>query len=303
MVPEETFQATWATLADCLEELAIEVERAREEAQEDFDNFSVDELSEMSDDQFDYSLYIQRSKLADLDLFSESISELDECIRERTVERVRELFTALESDWKRSTVSGECTITRWGQQEETPLLKAIDPLEDIWKEITSSLAILSLSNPVIIFSLPTSIIIPKLVVSVQQALIDIIERDPRRIFSISSRQFEEVIAEVFAKRGFDVELTKQTRDGGRDIVAIGSSMGIRHKYLIECKRYAPSRNVSIAAVQRLYGVKIAERANKAILATTSGFTRDAREFAHQHIWDIDLRAYDDIMAWIKTYRC
>jgi HJR/Mrr/RecB family endonuclease len=128
-----------------------------------------------------------------------------------------------------------------------------------------------------------------------------IAKSPRLIHQISPRQFEEIVAELFAMNGYKVELTKMTRDGGRDIVAIYETMGISTKYLIECKRYAMSNKVSLGLVQRLFGVMVAEQANKAILATTSTFTKDARFFANTHMWDLDLKDYNDILMWINSY--
>lgn len=177
-------------------------------------------------------------------------------------------------------------------------------LESEFEEIESYLDILNVPPSRIIY-LPKHDIIytPQLIREVHSELINLIARNPKLLYEISPRKFEEIIAELFFKKGFDVELTKQTRDGGRDIVAISKEMDVRTKYIIECKRYAIENKVSIAVVQRLLGVKFAESANKAILATTSGFTKDARKFANSHVWDLDLKDYNDIMSWIKAYRC
>jgi restriction endonuclease Mrr len=78
-------------------------------------------------------------------------------------------------------------------------------------------------------------------------------------------------------------------------------MNISTKYLIECKRYAPNKSVGIEFVQRLFGVKMAERANKAILATTSCFTKPAIEFANNNIWDLELKDYSDIVSWLSQF--
>ena len=75
-------------------------------------------------------------------------------------------------------------------------------------------------------------------------------------------------------------------------------MDIPIKYIIECKKYSKQRKVSIAFVQRLLGVKIANSANKAILVTTSSFTKDALLFSKNHIWDIELKDYNDIVSWL-----
>ncbi|BBO74354.1 hypothetical protein DSCW_17710 [Desulfosarcina widdelii] len=134
------------------------------------------------------------------------------------------------------------------------------------------------------------------------SLITEITKDPRILYQISPRKFEEIIAKIFAKHGFKVELTKKTRDGGRDIIAIRADLGIKSKYIIECKRYAVSNPVRVDIVRNLYGVQTKEGANKSVLATTSFFTRDAKEFANAintTKWAMDLKNYSDIVRWIK----
>ena len=175
-------------------------------------------------------------------------------------------------------------------------------LEDEFEQIQSYLDVLSFEEGTLIYVPKRNLIhTPQLILEVNDDLIKKIAREPDLLFQISPRKFEEIIADVFFKRGFEIELTKSTRDGGRDIIAFYDHMNIKTKYLIECKRYAKTNKVSIGIVQRLFGVKMAEAANKAILATTSTFTRDARHFASSHVWDLDLKDYEHIMAWIKAY--
>ncbi len=83
----------------------------------------------------------------------------------------------------------------------------------------------------------------------------------------------------FSKYGFEVELTKRSRDGGRDIIAIQSILGIKSKFIIEFRCYSKENPVSVELVRSLHGVQMAEGANKSILATTSRFTPDAIKFA------------------------
>lgn len=169
-----------------------------------------------------------------------------------------------------------------------------------WDAIREALEALTLREPVLIFEPPApQIHVPQLIVGTHEHLIGLIKKDPTLVFGITPREFEELIAEIFARRGFAVELTKATRDGGRDVIAINRVMDVPFKCIIECKRYVPTQKVALGFVQRLYGVKMAEAANKAILATTSDFTQPARKFAEQHVWDLDLKAYSDIMSWIR----
>ena len=134
-------------------------------------------------------------------------------------------------------------------------------------------------------------------------LLQTIKKSPELIYGIQPRQFEELIAHIFSMHGFLVELTKKTRDGGRDIIAIRSDLDIKLKYLIECKRNSMDNPVSVDIVRALYGVQMQESANKSILATTSRFTADAMKFATEQNttkWGMDLKDINAIRNWIST---
>ncbi|MBY0569694.1 MAG: restriction endonuclease [Burkholderiaceae bacterium] len=133
-----------------------------------------------------------------------------------------------------------------------------------------------------------------------------IQSTPELIRSIDSRQFEELVAELFRNKGYQVELTKRTRDGGKDIIAISKdSLGIKLKYFIECKHYAETNKVGVEVVRALHGVKnTKDGPNKTIIATTSSFTADAVSFVESETtscWDITLADYNHIMSWINNY--
>lgn len=139
-----------------------------------------------------------------------------------------------------------------------------------WDSIERDLRFIARWESAVLFETePSPIIVPQLIVPAHEQLLNMLARDPRRLFGLAGREFEELISEIFARQGFAVELTQATRDGGRDIIAIRREVDIPLKFIIECKRCAPERKVSLGIVQRLYGVKMAEGASKAILATTS----------------------------------
>ncbi len=127
------------------------------------------------------------------------------------------------------------------------------------------------------------------------------EQNPELLAHIDSREFEEFIADLFKRQGFTVELTQKTRDGGRDIIAIRSDLGIKSKYIIECKRYTISNKVGVELVRQLYGVQQAEGANKSVIVTTSKFTSGAVDFANkeQTKWHMGLVDYKTLVDWIK----
>lgn len=142
--------------------------------------------------------------------------------------------------------------------------------------------------------------LPRIISIVNDKLISLLAREPGYLHRLSPRAFEEVVAEIFARQGFEVHLTKQTRDGGKDIIALYNKLGISTKYIIECKRYT-NKPIGIELVQRLAGVRHALSANKAILATTSRFTSPAMEWAKQEVnlWSLDLKDYEDIVSWLR----
>jgi len=135
---------------------------------------------------------------------------------------------------------------------------------------------------------------------INDKLIRHFSQSPNELKVINRRLFEELIAELFHGFGFEVELTKQTKDGGRDIVAIkNTEVGL--KYLIECKRPDPGNVVGIRPVRELYGVKQDEKASKAILATTTYFSPDALQFFDRNKWELEPKDFHGVMNWITEY--
>lgn len=137
---------------------------------------------------------------------------------------------------------------------------------------------------------------------VDQELVRRLAKHPTDLYRLSPRDFEKLVAELFRDRGWSVELTKQTRDGGSDIIAVRADMGLQFKLLIEAKRYRPDRPVGVGIVRELYAVRQLHHASKAVLATTSCFSEDAyREFASVMPWELELSDYQQILEWLKAY--
>jgi HJR/Mrr/RecB family endonuclease len=130
---------------------------------------------------------------------------------------------------------------------------------------------------------------------------------PKLMREITPREFEEVVSEIFRSKGFEVDLTQRTADGGKDIIAIHTdSLGIRNKYFIECKRYAEHKKVGVALVRALQGVKnTKDGPNKTILVTTSTFTQGAKNFVEHEAsskWDVTLADYNVLVGWLGEYK-
>jgi len=141
----------------------------------------------------------------------------------------------------------------------------------------------------------------KEIIVVQDTLLTDLKRRPEDLHRLSPRQFEVVVAEILRDRGFQVQLTNQTRDGGKDIIAsLNSELG-ELLILVEAKKYHPDRPIGVELVRNLYGVICDAQANSGVLITTSYFTRDAHEFRNRHNYQLQLRDFKDLVRWIQDY--
>lgn len=98
-----------------------------------------------------------------------------------------------------------------------------------------------------------------------------------------------------------MELTKQTRDGGYDVVAIGNSL-LKTKYLIECKHYRKGEPVGVGFVRQLHGVVDSKGVTKGILATTGRFTNPAVEHLERHPWLLEGKDFEGVVSWLNEYQ-
>ena len=103
-------------------------------------------------------------------------------------------------------------------------------------------------------------------------LIDEIGKNPRLIYEIDPRKWEEIIAAAYDKAGFDeVILTPRSGDYGRDVIAIKKGFG-SVKFIDQVKAYKEDHIVKADEVRALLGVLSGEQnASKAIFTTTSFF--------------------------------
>jgi hypothetical protein len=136
---------------------------------------------------------------------------------------------------------------------------------------------------------------------VSEQLMREIAKHPKILQTIERRRFEELIAELFNGFGYDVELTGRTRDGGKDIIAVKNVDSINLRYLIECKRPDPGNPVTVSTVRELLGVRTDDPATKALLVTTTDFTKDAKSLIDRHRWHLEGKIYNDIISWINNY--
>jgi restriction system protein len=138
------------------------------------------------------------------------------------------------------------------------------------------------------------------IIDQSESLFDLVRRRPSLVHNLTPRKFEELVAEMLTRDGFDVTLTPIARDGGKDMYAAKKSNLGTFLYIVECKKYAPEHPVGVSLVRHLHGVVQAESATAGILVTTSRFTKPAQDFQEKIRYQLSLRDYHDLARWLRT---
>ncbi|WP_433023359.1 restriction endonuclease [Kribbella sp. CA-294648] len=101
----------------------------------------------------------------------------------------------------------------------------------------------------------------------------------------------QLTAAAYQAAGYATQLTKQTRDGGRDVETTIVRDGMVQRVLIECEQWTGT--VGVEQVRGLAGVVGDDRATSGILVTTGAFSPEAAAFAGRTpncIWSTGTRS-------------
>lgn len=122
------------------------------------------------------------------------------------------------------------------------------------------------------------------------------------MLSFSPREFEEMVCGLLDKQGYKVKLTKQTRDGGKDIIVVQKSFLGEFCIYVECKKYDISRPISVGLIRELYGTVMVDNATAGMIVTTSHFTRDAKEYSAKIQHRMTLKDYNDLVQELNRLK-
>ena len=108
------------------------------------------------------------------------------------------------------------------------------------------------------------------------ALFAVARANPKpAVTSMSWRDFEKLVGEVFRRQGFTVSgFGGQGPDGGVDL----GLMKHGQRYLVQCKHWR-KRQVGVTVVRELNGVVSAQRAQGGFVVTGGEFSGEAQQFA------------------------
>lgn len=124
---------------------------------------------------------------------------------------------------------------------------------------------------------------------------------PEKMHDLTSRKFEELIASILEDMDLDVQLTKATRDGGRDIIATMKNALTSMLIFVECKKYSPDFKVDVSIIREVAGVHTFRKPEKSIIVTTSTFTKDAIAEAQMLNGKMELKDYENLKEWLDKY--
>lgn len=109
-------------------------------------------------------------------------------------------------------------------------------------------------------------------------VIDYIAQNPNIMYQLTPREFEMFIAEFYTKLGYKAECTKETRDGGKDIILSQKNHAGNFVYYVECKKYSPKNHIGVGVIRNFQSVMANDHVNGGFVATTSFFTKDSRKY-------------------------
>ena len=117
-------------------------------------------------------------------------------------------------------------------------------------------------------------------------------RNKDKLLSLSPKEFEDSVVDMYRRLGYSVQQTSYSDDFGIDAAA--SKNGIR--YAIECKRYK-NRKIGRPLLQKFYGAMMDENVDKGIYVTTFEYTDSARAYAAER--DIELVDLDKLVLLMR----
>lgn len=114
-----------------------------------------------------------------------------------------------------------------------------------------------------------------------------------QIDSLTGKEFEDLLKEIFEKQGYKVQTTKSSHDFGADLVLEKCGK----ISIVQAKCY--SKNIGIKAVQEIISAKVHYNANELFVATNRYFSREAVLLASEH--NVMLIDRDVLVKLVRQY--
>lgn len=135
-----------------------------------------------------------------------------------------------------------------------------------------------------------------------QRFLDYLAKNEGQLEKIHWRNFERLCAEFFKRKGFVVELSPPTKDGGIDI-RIWSDENFKKVsplIVVQCKRYKKSNKVDIEYVKAFWTDLMFENARRGLLATTSHIAPGGTRICKVRKWPLSFAENKSVNRWAKS---
>ena len=120
-----------------------------------------------------------------------------------------------------------------------------------------------------------------------------LRRALRRVDRLDGREFEELLARIFRRRGWRVEITSGGKDFGADLILTKR----RRRVAVQAK-HLTSRNAGNEAVQQAIAGASYYECDRAMVVTTAQFTDSAVKQAERADIDVELLDMDDLRRMV-----
>jgi hypothetical protein len=104
------------------------------------------------------------------------------------------------------------------------------------------------------------------------------EKNPDKFYSLSPRQLEFYVGEIFRNQGYEIEMGPGINDGGVDLKIYQKQDIDQITTLVQVKRYKQQNPIRLEAVSALYGQMEAKGAQQGLFVTTSRYLPGVKKF-------------------------
>jgi pyrimidine deaminase RibD-like protein len=139
-----------------------------------------------------------------------------------------------------------------------------------------------------------------IVVDTDVRILKAVAADPKRLLSLTPREFELFTAELLKRLGYsNVLIGRGSKDGGVDVTAyIDHPLGVE-RVIVQCKRHAPEHKVGEPIIKQLLADVDIHRAARGLIATTSYLTKGARLLVEQLHYRLSALDHEELCRLLR----
>lgn len=125
---------------------------------------------------------------------------------------------------------------------------------------------------------------------------------PSDLYTLSPRDFEELVAHLLEELGYRARLDPRGADGGVDVFAERDQDTGPELVLVQCKRFSADRKVTQPIVKQLKTDVSDRQASRGLVVTTSTFTRPALDYIHEYRYRLSGADIEKLREWLEKVR-